>query len=108
MGYDLHITKAVDWVEAEESPIDRQRWLSLAVGSPALVQSGKVSFADGPTGEEVDYPLFGLLHAYGPSLYWRNGEVVVNGATEENISDLVNIARQLQARLLGDDGEEYE
>ena len=42
MGYDFHITKAADWGEAEEYPIDRQKWLSLAVGSPALVQSGKI------------------------------------------------------------------
>ena len=41
MGYDFHITKAADWLEAEDHPIDRQKWLSLAVGSPALVQAGK-------------------------------------------------------------------
>jgi hypothetical protein len=34
--------------------------------------------------------------------------VVVGGANEDNISDLVHIAQQLGAQLLGDDGEEYE
>jgi len=108
MGYDFHITRAAGWVDAEHHPIDRQKWLSLAVGSPALVQAGKASFTDGPSGEEVEYPIFGLLRIYGPSLYWRNGEVVVGGANEDNISDLVHIAQQLGAQLLGDDGEEYE
>jgi hypothetical protein len=108
VGYDLHITKAVDWVEAEEFPIDRQTWLSLAVGSPTLVQAGKVSFVDGPSGEDVDYPLFALLNAEGPSLYWRRGEVVVSGATEDHISDLVRLADHLQAQLVGDNGEVYE
>jgi hypothetical protein len=108
VGYDFHITKAADWVEAEQHPIDRQKWLSLAVGSPALVQAGTVSFKDGPSGEGVQYPVFGLLHMYGPSLYWRKGEVVVSGATDENVADLVHVAQQLQARLFRDDGDEYE
>jgi hypothetical protein len=55
----------------------------------------------------VRYPLFGFDGRGVPSLYWRDGEVVVSGADEAAIADLVVIANALDARLLGDDGEEY-
>ena len=40
MGYELHITKASDWVDATAHPIDERTWLALAAGSFRLDREG--------------------------------------------------------------------
>ena|ERR1700678_2131034 len=105
MGYELHITRAADWTESARAPVDEETWLSVA--EARLVLRGYVSFTDGPAREPVRYSLFGFDGREAPSLYWRGGEVVVSGVDEAAIADLVLIANALDARVLGDDGEEY-
>jgi len=107
MGYELHITKASDWVDATAHPIDERTWLALVARISDLTANGTVSFSDGPSGEAIEYPIYLLRSADGPSLYWRRGEVVVSGALSDDIPGIVRLGAALEAHVVGDDGERY-
>ncbi len=107
MGYEIHITKASDWVDATAHPIDERTWLALAARSSDLTEKGTVSFSDGPSGEVIEYPMYLLRSADGPSLYWRRGEVVVSGALSDDIPGIMRLGAALDALVVGDDGERY-
>jgi hypothetical protein len=102
MGYELHIA---NWTESARAPVDEETWLNIA--EARLVLGGYVSFTEGPARVPVRYPLFGFDRREAPSLYWRDGEVVVSGADEAAIAGLIVIADVLDARVLCDDGKEY-
>jgi hypothetical protein len=40
MGYELHMTRASDWLDSEERPISLRDWLEFAHNSAALRQEG--------------------------------------------------------------------
>jgi hypothetical protein len=57
-------------------------------------------------GREPGYELTGRDEE-GPSLGWHRGEINVSGETIEYLPDLVAIAADLHANVVGDDGEHY-
>jgi hypothetical protein len=103
MGYDLHITRAMNWLDAENHPIGREEWRKYARRHPAMVEDGWIEWAD--IGREPCYAW--PSHGVEPnSLSWRGGEVVVTGAVDD-LAELVAIAESLGANLLGDGNERY-
>jgi len=46
MSYDLHITRAGDWIDAAQHPIPRAEWERFAESHPELIQDGEVSWRD--------------------------------------------------------------
>ncbi|WP_238015036.1 hypothetical protein KZZ52_33900 [Dactylosporangium sp. AC04546] len=104
MGYDLHITRAEDWLDAEARPIGRDEWNSYAGRHPDMVAEGWVEWADVGREPIYDWPSGNEERS---SLSWRNGEVVVTGVYTDHLPGLVTIAADLGANLIGDDGERY-
>jgi len=104
MGYDLHITRAADWCDAEEQPIGRDEWNTYARQHAALAEAGWVAWAD--LGREPVYEVTGHDEE-SPSLSWRDGAVTVTGENGHHLPDLVAIAVDLRANVVGDDGEHY-
>ncbi len=102
MGYELHITRAADWVDSEGQPIGRAEWAAYADRHPELVANGWVEWAD--IGREITYD---CTDKYGQvaRLSWRHGHVVVTCG--EDYSKLLAIATDLGARLVGDEDEVY-
>lgn len=98
MAYDLHITRRKDWSEsghditAEEwlAYIDKDAELSLsAENGPYFAKwSGKSKYPD-------------------PWLDWRHGNIYTKNPDEALVDKMVAIARELNARVQGDDGEIY-
>ena len=102
MGYELHITRADNWLDSAAVPIERAEWLRVAAEN-ALLPTGSVSFEG-----QRDEPVFTIGEEDGPSIYWHEGQLVAKGIRgEEDIEALVTLAKELGARLVGDDGEEY-
>jgi hypothetical protein len=104
VGYELHITRASRWAEAEEHPITPAEWGSFAQAHPKLVQSGSITWKDIGT-----HPVYSLIREDGDEalLSWREDVINVWGITEAFWTDLVSLAAQLHARLVGDEDEEY-
>ena len=116
MGYDLHITRANEWFEACESPIELQEWLAYIESddemrldgfSEAKVK-GKVVLRYENEGLAV-WTAYSQLSEDGTGAWfdYQNGCIVVKNPDEEMIAKMKAIAAHFTARVIGDDGEEY-
>jgi hypothetical protein len=105
MSYDLHVTRTGHWADSETKPILRAEWEAFARNDSGLSAAGEISRLD----TEAD-PVFEFTCDSGEvvSLYWRRGHVLVTGlASAKAVSSLRWLAEDLDARLVGDDGESY-
>ena len=111
MGYDLHISRAENWWEAEAHPIPLAAWLEVVAADPDLEKTGVAETAT-PEGI-LRYENEGLAvwtgHLAEASVWfdWRRGVVVVKNPDEATIAKMVDVAQRLGARVQGDDGEYY-
>lgn len=106
MGYELHITRAEDWVDSLDEPIAEQEWRDYADSRADLAVNGSIE-VEGP-GETPVY----ALEADGShplALWWYDGRVEVAGVPgEAAVPAVVAVARGLRATVQGDDGETYD
>jgi hypothetical protein len=113
MGYELHIHRAADeWLDATDAPITEAEWLAVADADPDLVRDGSYLTAR-PDGSTEELPTFtftppGQDDACGFSLDPLDGRITVAGAYDvASRTKVVAVARKLDARVQGDDGEFY-
>jgi hypothetical protein len=108
MGYDVHIVRTPDWVDAEKNPItksdvdaliDRDRELSWST-------SDFVDMKDRQTGTLVRY--FCIAWNGQPCFWWYRAEVRCKNPKEAQIAKMVTMAQALRAYVVGDDKERYE
>jgi hypothetical protein len=104
LGYDFHITRAEDWTEAADTPINFAEWTSYAQSDARLAPAGTIALRDH---DPYEQPVYVLSYADGPSIHWNRGDLVVTGASESDIGQLQPMAGALLARVQGDDGEFY-
>ena len=101
----LHITRAENWYDSDETPIQLADWLGYAASNPLLVERGWVEWSD--VGR---VPVFACVCRDGveTSLTWSDGRIRVKGV-QNNIGalELAKVAEDLEANLIGDDGERY-
>ena len=97
MGYDLHITRK-EFHPCEGPMITPEEWLEIVQDDPELTISRQRGpyFADwsGPG----KYPCW---------LDYDNGNLYSKNPTDEMIDKMVQIAKRLDAKVQGDDGEVY-
>ncbi|MBB6099564.1 hypothetical protein HNR42_003014 [Deinobacterium chartae] len=115
MGYDLHITRAQHHADSPEFPITLKEWQAYLETDPEMRPDG---YAEVRVDAQVlRYENPGLAvwtgwsrHGQGSDCAWFNydrGEIVVKNPDEEMLEKMKRIARQLGARVMGDEGEEY-
>jgi hypothetical protein len=102
MGYELHITRAEEWLDSESTPISQDEWLRVATDAGLAVMGSLDLEGIGPQDIYV-----ASAAANAPGLHWHEGRIVVSGASEVDISPLLDLARALDAHLVGDDDEQY-
>jgi hypothetical protein len=100
MGYNLHITRADDWVDSERQPIRAQEWLAVVAEDPELRLH--------PTGGPY------LAVWPGPCRYpdgtwfdWLDGRVFTKHPDRATVAKMLQLAARLGARVQGDHGEWY-
>lgn len=99
MGYNLHITRKEFWTDEEGPEISLAEWKRYVQGDPDVEAD-----PDNPGGES--YVFCG--HQERWPLWWNEqGEVYTKNPEPEVIAKLVQIARALDAKVFGDDGEIY-
>jgi hypothetical protein len=106
MGYQLHITRATDWLDSASNPISQQEWEAFTRSVPGLRPEGWIDWSD--LGRQ---PVFAWTCDDGTvvSLHWRHGQVLVAGAFSDTATrSLARLAESLNANLLGDEGERYD
>lgn len=104
MSYELHISRIPDWVDAAEGPIGRAEWNAYTRAKPDLREAGSIGWSD--IGSE---PVYQCDDRYGAVvvLSWREHQVSVTGYNGEDPAALLAIAADLDAVLVGDEGERY-
>jgi hypothetical protein len=95
MGYDLHITRKNDWTD-EEHPIAVDEWRQTIASDPRLVQD--------PNDPDTAF----LVDAQVEWLTWNRGTIYTKNPSERMVDEMIRLASNLNARVLGDDGEEYQ
>ena len=99
MGNDYHITRAADWADSDAQPITAAEWLNLVKSDDTLTITG------------IQGAYFAVWHGDSrheePWLDWENGRIFTKNADAPLLEKMVALARQLNARVQGDDGEIY-
>ena len=103
MGYDLHITRANNWIDSEEEPISREEWRAY-IESDSELENTK--------DDELGASWYGEGGRLGKStciggFWWSKGRIVEKNPTEAEIRKMTQIATALNARVVGDSDEEY-
>jgi hypothetical protein len=98
MGYDLHITRREFWADQDQD-ITADEWLKIVGKDTELVidiQNGPYSVLWKPINNSGEY-----------WLDWFDGNIYSKNPDEILIQKMLEISRQLNAKVQGDDGELY-
>ena len=99
MGYDLHITRRKDW-SATGDDITSTEWLTYVERDPEL--------SLWPENSPYMARWNGKSKHSDPWLDWFKGNIYTKNPDEALIEKMTHIARALDAKVQGDDGEIYE
>ena len=117
MGYDVHIVRNNEWWDEDDGGgISFEEWETYLDSDPTMRMDG---FAEADTAEEsvLRYENKGLAvwlaysgHDKDGNRAWfdyRNGSVIVKNPDDEVLDKMCSIALHLEAKVLGEEGEEY-
>jgi hypothetical protein len=117
VGYDVHITRAEDWLQSKDAPITLAEWKDYTQSDPEM-RLDNYAEASTQTGEMIRYESEGLAvwtaysgHEIDGNMAWFDlceGRIVVENPDEEIIRKMCAIAQKLDARVQGDELEFYE
>jgi hypothetical protein len=98
MAYQLHVTRAADWMHSDELPITAAEWLKLIRMDSELVQDSRYG------------PYFVRWSGSAGRdwwLEWAEGRINTQYPDGALLKKLVSIADRLGAKVQGDGGEVY-
>jgi hypothetical protein len=99
MGYELHITKKEDWSE-DGLDITTDEWINIVKNDPELSidnKNGSYFAIWKPAGIDAEY-----------WLDWFEGNICSKYPEPALIQKMIEIAKLLNAKVQGDDGEIYD
>jgi len=98
-GYDLHITKKDFWTDENGPCISREEWNNYVKTDNQIQHDDKNSIDDFLVSLDLEqFPIW-----YNPDLC----EIYTKNPSENAINKLIKISEVLDARVQGDDGENY-
>ncbi len=100
MGYEVHITRADDWISNEDCKIEPSEWLDLVDHDKSLRLAGCngpyfVIWNGDPNEPEAWLDLY-------------EGNITTKSPDEPLLEKMLEIANRLGAKVQGDDGEIYD
>jgi hypothetical protein len=106
MAYDVHIVRTESWLDAANDPVTKKHFDELITSDPELAWSTKdwIDMSD-DHGKVSRY--FAILWKGEPSFWWHRDEIRCSGPTEDQLAKMIAMAVELDANVIGDDGEEY-
>ena len=108
MGYELHITRAETWLDAEQSPITETEWQHIVAEDESLSVSATDHYSrrDAVVGV-VRVPAV-LWTGDAETVFWFDrGGVTAKNPADHTIVKMLELASRMNARVFGDDDEEY-
>lgn len=122
IGYDLHITRAIDGTETETAPIPLEEWVACVRADPEMhldeqVEATGYAELKTPDGKTIRWKSEGVASWTGSSLFglkkhtaWfrhNEGEIIVKNPDKKTVKKMCAIAIALKAQVQGDEGEVY-
>ncbi|MCB9879102.1 MAG: hypothetical protein H6835_16015 [Planctomycetes bacterium] len=96
MGYDLHITRSMDWADNRGHEISIEEWLAVVRQDSELDPDP----ANGP---------YSVRFGRGARWFdWSDGNVFTTDPDHASVAKMLDLAQLLVATVQGDDGEFYE
>jgi hypothetical protein len=97
MGYDLHITRAEEWIFSSKTAISAQEWLDIIKADPELI----------PSPENGEYFVIWRGCTQYPDTWfnWQDGQIYTKNPDKATLRKLFQMAQKLDAQLQGDEGE---
>jgi hypothetical protein len=110
MGYDLHITRAKLWFNSEDDPITLDEWKAYVAGDPEMTLEGEIEGRSSDS--RIAYKNSGLAvwtKDFGRVGWFdhRKGKISVKNPDREVALKMLDVAKALNAGLVGDEGEDY-
>jgi len=115
MGYDVHITRADKCPASDAAPISLEDWLAV-VQADLEMRLDDFAEVDTPDGA-LRYANAGLAvwteysgHRVNGNMAWfdyRRGSIVVKNPDDEILAKMKQLAAELRAKVVGEEGEEY-
>lgn len=116
MGYEVHITRKTDWSDKEGPNISLEDWKVYISSDPDMRLDGYAEATVG-NGDVLRVVSEGLAvwtaysgHGVNGNMAWLylgSGGIIGKSPDEEILRKMFEIAQALDARVVGDDGEEY-
>jgi hypothetical protein len=109
MGYNLYITRAASWLDRAEHPISDGEWQSIIAADPTLVinESDYSDHAGADGHVQTIHPVEWTASDDDNCLWYGDGAIECKNPSPMWIAKMVDIARQLDARVLGEEDEQY-
>ena len=95
MGYDLRITRAVDWTANQGLEITVEEWQAIVARDPDLIS-------------DPSYGPLAVRYGTGRWFDWFEGNVFTTDPDHATVQKMLGIAQQLSGAIQGDDGEFYD
>lgn len=115
MGYNLHITRQEHWAENENESLQirLEEWLEYVHNDKELTLNKEAYSYTQKDSDEIFYPpgfaeWKGNNNLEGVWFDYSDGEIETKNPEQETIKKMKQIAKELNAKLMGDDGEIYD
>lgn len=106
MGYDLHIVRTEDWTEAANVPVTKQDVDNLIANDPELKWSTTDFVEMAENGTTTRYYM--IIWRGLPCFWWYRDQISCSGPSDAHQLKLAQMARALNAFVIGDEDERYE
>ena len=112
MGYEFHITRKSNWSDDAGKVIQPDEWLALVSSLECLEPVCEVPVADGvlktpPDWHSHRWNAHPEHRSSGPIFLLRSGNIDFGGKDPATMGFALQLAGILNARIVGDEGEEY-
>ncbi|WP_093864234.1 hypothetical protein [Streptomyces sp. TLI_053] len=105
MGYDLYITRRENLWDEEGEDIGAAEWEAAVAADSGIVA---VPLPEGCPERVAELVPLRNGESSGEPLWWRAGQIKAKNPTDAMVSTMCRLAKALNARVQGEDGEHYD
>lgn len=110
MGYDLHIVRTREWLDADADPILKQDVDALIEADAELSwsKSDYVELNNPSTGETIRFRSSAIEWNGMSQFWWYGNRISSKAPSDDQQKKMIKMARTLNAMVIGDEGERYD
>jgi hypothetical protein len=113
MGYDSHITRKSTWADDDGPKIRLDEWIALVAASPGVSPISEARVGERlvklpPDWHSHQWQAHPQFRPSGPIFHLRSGNIDFRADDAASMHFALRLARELNARVVGDEDEEYD